>query len=692
MDNLDKIESESELARTAGADDAAVFKYIAEIDLYEEHFKKYYDLCDDIKNAYKDDRKKGKRGRYNVLWSNLENLKPSVLFNLPKVEIERRYKDKDPLAREASTILERASQYCLEAYPFMRHAEKARDEFLLFGRGVLWTRYVPHFQQFETKVPVMQTEMGFITQDGQGVDPAQVEQDPMTGMFYFEDMNEDMTHEEVLTDFIHRDNFGHNVCRTWDEVRIVWKKVYMTRDELVERFGDLGEKIPLNYVPKSLRDKEEDTKSVFRKAEIFEVWDKTNKTVTWLSKDYKSTPLDQKEDPLGLKNFFPCEVVFGTLETDSLVPIPDYAMYKAISDELGVVNDRISALTRAIKVTGLYPAVMTKAVQSLSSGGAELALYPVENWIQHAQSGGIKGMIDWMPIQDIANVLRSMYEVKAALKQDLYEISGQSDILRGQTDPRETATAQRGKMQFASLRLNQKQKVFSEFLRDIIQKKAEIISEQFEDMSIFQMAAIESLGPESVQAFPQAIQLLRSDAARNYRIDIETDSTIAQDNQEAQGRAVEFMNALTQGFNDSLPIIQAVPEAAEVLTEALGMVARTFKAGRSLNAAIDRMGDALKQKAAQPPRQMQQPQEAPPPPPQSDPRVIAEQIRARSRQEQLQQEGMYKQAQLSIDQQKIDANTNIEFAKMKAAQDEAKAKMMLEGIRQGHDMGIGPMG
>lgn len=691
MDNIGKIESEKELSREAGADDAAVFRYIAEIDLYEEHFKKYYDLCDDIKIAYKDDRKKGKKGRYNVLWSNLENLKPSVLFNCPKVEIERRYKDKDPMAREASTILERASQYCLDAYPFMAHAKKARDEFLLYGRGVMWVRYVPHFEKFTTQIPVMQTELGFIAEDGQPVDPKEIKQDPMGGL-YIESTSEDLSYEEVLSDFIHRDNFGHNVCRTWDEVRILWKKAYMTRDELVERFGDVSEKIPLNFVPNSLRDKDEDSKSVFRKAEIFEVWDKTNKTVTWLSKDYKKAPLDRKDDPLGLKDFFPCEVVYGTLETDSLVPIPDYSMYKAISDELAVVNDRISALTRAIRVAGVYPAVMQKAIQGLSSGGAELSLHPVENWMQHAQMGGIKGMIDWMPITDIANVLRSMYEVKAALKQDLYEISGQSDILRGQTDPRETATAQRGKMQFASLRLNEKQRTFADFLKCIIQKKGEIIAEKFEEMSIFQMASIGSLGPESMEMFPQAVQLLKDDAARNYRIDIETDSTIAQDNQEAQGKAVEFFNAITQGFNDAIPIIQGVPEAAEVLTEALALVARTFKAGRSLDSAIERMGEALRNKAAQPPPQMQQqPQEAPPPPPQADPRVIAEQIRARSRQEQLQQDGMYRQAQLAMDQQKLDMNTNIEVAKIKAEQDQMKAKMMLEGIRQGHSMGVGPV-
>lgn len=705
MDGSVQFESERALEMGAGSVDPTVYKYCAEIKMYDDEFKEYYTLCNDIKAAYRDDKAGKKRGRYNVLWSNLENLKPSILFNVPKVEIERKYKDKDALAREASNILERASQFCIETYPFMAHAERARDEYLLYGRAALWTRYEANFENFETKVPVMQTDFGFIeAENGQPVkDPESIQLDPQTNQLFYVSVEEDLAEEYAKSEFLHRDNFGHNMAKTWEEVYLVWKKVYLTRDELIERFGEeVGAAVPLNYVPEKMREKDDSEQSIFKKAEVFECWDKKTKKVTWICKDYKDKVLDQKDDPLKLYDFFPCSVIYATIDTDSLVPRPDFAMYESISNDLNTVSSRISALTRAVRLKGFYPKVLEELAK-MASGGAEFSMHPIENYERFLQMGGINKIVEWLPIEQIAGVLRYMYEVKDRLKQDLYEISGQSDILRGQTDPRETATAQRGKMQYASLRLNQRQKNFSLFLRDAIRKKGEIIAEQFEDKTLYELAAISALGQESQQLFPQAVQLLRDDKSRRYRIDIETDSTIAQDDQEAQQNAVDFFNALTQGFNDSLPIIQNVPEAAEVLTEGLSLVARTFRAGRSLDSAIEKMGEALRKKAemmmSQPPPQAQgqagQPQggQAPqgqgqPPPNQIDPRIIVAQSDGQLKREKMQQEAAMKQADLQMEAKKSDDNVQIELLKLQQNKEEMKAKMMLEGIKQGHGMGM----
>jgi hypothetical protein len=51
-------------------------------------------------------------------------------------------------------------------------------------------------------------------------------------------------------DYVHWRDFGHSVGRTWEEVTWVYRKVYMNRDALVERFGDdLGYQIPLDMKP-----------------------------------------------------------------------------------------------------------------------------------------------------------------------------------------------------------------------------------------------------------------------------------------------------------------------------------------------------------------------------------------------------------------------------------------------------------
>jgi hypothetical protein len=65
-----------------------------------------------IVKRYRDDRTQSFTSkRYNVLWSNIQTMLPALYGRTPRAQVERRWKDKDPVARTASVILERALQY-----------------------------------------------------------------------------------------------------------------------------------------------------------------------------------------------------------------------------------------------------------------------------------------------------------------------------------------------------------------------------------------------------------------------------------------------------------------------------------------------------------------------------------------------------------------------------------------------------
>jgi hypothetical protein len=70
-----------------------------------------------------------------------------------------------------------------------------------------------------------------------------------------------------------------------------------------------------------------------------------------------------------------------------------------------------------------------------------------------------------------------------------------------------------------------------------------------------------------------------------------------------------------------------------------------------------------------------------------DPRVLAEQIRAKSRQDQLMQEGQYKQADLSLRAQKMQTDAQIAAMKLQQEKERDKARFLLDGVTQGHNMG-----
>jgi len=76
-------------------------------------FKTWSDRVDKIVKRYRDDRDAAERlrSRYNILWSNVQVLKPSLYGRQAKPEVARRFMDSDPVARMASTILERVLDY-----------------------------------------------------------------------------------------------------------------------------------------------------------------------------------------------------------------------------------------------------------------------------------------------------------------------------------------------------------------------------------------------------------------------------------------------------------------------------------------------------------------------------------------------------------------------------------------------------
>src|ERR1700743_957209 len=91
-----------------------------------------------IEARYRDERNKTDqetRRRYNSLWANVETLLPAIYGRTPQPLAERRFGDKDPIARGAAQILERALRNEVEICGFNDAMTQAVRDYLLPGRG-----------------------------------------------------------------------------------------------------------------------------------------------------------------------------------------------------------------------------------------------------------------------------------------------------------------------------------------------------------------------------------------------------------------------------------------------------------------------------------------------------------------------------------------------------------------------------
>lgn len=597
-------------------------RYMHEIECYEGgDTEKWTERGKKIIKRYKDERSaRDKNGsRFNILWSNVQTLGPAMYNAPPKPNIERRFDDDDEVGRIASEVLERACSYFLDEENFDSAFKQSVQDRLLPGRGSVWARYVPHFKDASV------TGSQEVTNDGTEITDNADEFIPP----------QEFDYEEVCLDYVHWESFGHNVARIWQDVYLVWRQAYLTRQELIDRFGEeIGGAVSLDYEPRKLDGSK--MKEAVNKATIYEMWDKSKGKAVWLSKHYEHGLLDSREDPLKLKNFFPCpKPIYATLTNDSLIPIPDYLEYQDQAMELDELTARISSLTKAVKVAGVYDA-SAQGVQRLLAEGVENQLIPVDQWALFAEKGGIKGVVDFMPIKDIVDTLLALYEARERVKKDLYEITGIADIIRGQSNPNETLGAQQIKSQFATLRLDTAQKDVARLTRDVVRITAEIIAEHFSMDTIKNISGVKLLtnmekqqlklqmqAPQPGMPPPPPVdpkmakllnepswedieQLIRNEQIRCYRIDIETDSTIKQDQEADRTAANEFIAAAGSFIQQAAQVQD--PTLRPLLMSMLMLGVRNNKMGDTLEPEFEAAMDSLRKQAENPPPP-QQPQD-----------------------------------------------------------------------------------
>ncbi len=637
---------------------------------YERTFKEWEGRADKIVKRYRDESRSrnNPNAKFNILWSNVQTITPAVFARLPRPDVSRRFRDNDPIGRVASMMLERALEYEIEHYGDSASAMKqCVQDRLLGGRGTAWVRYEPHI------VGQMGGEAGDAPEDGfqvtEDTDEAETE-----GGIYRENQ-ERIEYECAPVDYVYWRDFGMTVARTWEEVTAVWRKVYMERAALVERFGEeLGGRIPLDTKPETSKSFNEKMGEGSREALIYEIWDKSTGQVIWLSKSMGKI-LDTRDDPLQLENFWPCpKPMFSTLTTDSLIPVPDFVLYQDQARQLDTLADRIDGFIHALKVRGVYDAA-EPSLARLFTEGENNALLPVKNYGAFSEKGGMAGAINLVDIRPIAEGLQMAYTAMEQVKGQIYEIMGIADIQRGQTDPNETLGAQIIKSNNASGRLKTMQHAVVDFATALLQIKAQIICQHFTEDTIIKISGAMQLSPQDQALIPQALQLLKDEPAKNFRIEVTSDSMIYQDEQQEKQDRVEFLTAVSGFMQTALPVAQGAPELTPLLMEMLKFGVTAFKAGKGMEGLIDETADKFRNQAKA--------AEGQPKPP--SPEMQKLQMQAQMEQTKLQAQSQAKQAemqmQMQLEQQKMQMQMELEKAKQEYQAQENQLKFQLEEQR-----------
>ncbi|WP_088347761.1 MULTISPECIES: hypothetical protein [Rhodomicrobium] len=651
-------------------------QYRREIERYTRATEKWREDGKQIEDLYLDeDRNASSMRRYALLWANVETLKPAIYAKVPTIECSRRYKDRDPVARTAAELIERATNTSFELYNVDETFQMVRDDRLLPGRGVAWVRYEADIEQYEDDEP---GDDDAVVPGLPGGPDLEADAEPK--------MLERLAGERVVVDHVQWTEFGHNVCGTWNDAWLVWRAVYKTRDEVEDRFGkEMADRLTYDAkVPANVSDRvngEISGENADEFCRIYELWDKRRNLTSWMTEGLRDEFIESGKPPINFSGFFPCpKPCYATKTSRSLIPRPDYIYYRDQAKEINDLTDKIANMMAWLIIKGFIPggpSRVTDALEEVIREKSNKELFvEIEDYTGWSERGGVGKLIDWLPLDMVITAIQAAITARNQLIQDVFQITGISDILRGQTDPSETLGAQELKAQTGSRRLKNAKDEVARFCRDVGRLCAEVIAEKFEPETIAEMTGyryvptpIAPMGgnvvampgatqPPAPMANPmepqnganmtfddRVIELLRNDRLRSFRIDIETDSTGQADENADKQQAMEFMGVAGQFMEKATAAVQAAPETAELMGEMLMHAIRRFRAGRTLEESIEKTFGAIAAKvqaAAQ-----QQPQPTP------------EQIKAQADAEMSRQK-------MAIDQQNHDQQMQADAARTNA--------------------------
>lgn len=601
MENSERIESANDYADTPTG---LAQRWSAEMEASKKELQKFHDDADKIVRRYLDKRDEWQKeeSRVNLFWSSTKVLLSLLYARPPKAAVARAFLDaEDDDARVAGQIVQRLLNKSFDDNVSTWDAaiRQGIEDWLVVGMGQIWLRY-----EVETALEVIPAEL-----------------DPITG----EELVPEQTYERIVDedapcDYVYWKDFFWSPARTWNEVRWVARRVYMTRDQLVSRFGEeIGKTVSLQTTQKSSQNDQAPKYDPWAKAEVFEIWEKETKRVYWMAKG-SEVILDVKDDPLGIDGFFPCpKPLAANVTSSNFMPRADYIFAQDQFNELDEINTRITWLTRAAKVAGVYDKAAGDSVGRMFSQAAENQLIPVDNWAMFAESGGVKGKVDFAPIEQVVNCIERLRQYRQDKTMQIYEVLGISDVMRGSSKASETATAQQIKAQFGSTRIQLSQFYIAEWITEGLRIKADIISKHFQPETIATRSNI--MRTPDAQYVQGAIALIKDENVADYRISVEADSMAAMDYAAERDAAVQFMQGLGAFVSQVAPMAQQVPGSAPYLLRLLQWAVSKFRVSSEIEGVLDQAIGTMQQQGMQPP----------PPSPKQQAEVAAEMAKAKER-------------------------------------------------------------
>lgn len=419
-------------------------EWLEMVQVAERYFEGWQGSAEKIERIYSSAANLTTDREFGLFWSNIQVMLPAIYARPPKPVVNSRFKDRRKLYGVASELLERCCDITFAQGGMDETMLAIRDDLAIIGRGAAWVRY-----------------------------------------------HSDEKADKICYEYVDRQDFLHDPARRWVDVSWVARRGWMTHKELRKRFSrSVADDAVFTRKPgDSFRTS--DASDFMARAGVWEIWHKPSNCVVWVVEGCEDV-LEKSAPPVKLEGFFPCpKPAYATLESRTLIPVPDIRYYQDQLIQINELTSRIASLSQWLQYKGLYAAggSVGEAVEhALDMHNSDKVLVPIPSMADLGPSGAPVWMF---PIEQLAATLTACVELRRQLIEDVYQIIGLSDIMRGQTQADETLGAQRIKQQNGSSRVRDKQAELERVARDMLRIGAEIMCEEFSRKDLQEMAQMD---------------------------------------------------------------------------------------------------------------------------------------------------------------------------------------------------------
>ncbi|MDR2427067.1 MAG: hypothetical protein LBD46_07835 [Endomicrobium sp.] len=625
---------------------------IERLDNAKKRCKDWINNVNEYENIYScgasEEKKAQKNKRYNILFANTQILFAALFTSLPRLIIRPRT-SKETLTNSKmklfySTVIDiikKAVEICINTDNIKKVVESFKLDILLSGQGVLWCVFNAQYQQLgnDTKV----------------------------------------TNERVKIEHVYYKDFLISSGRTWNQVWWIARRHKMTEEDIYKQF-------PNAELIKPQFKASESQKELI---DVWEMWDKSNKKVYFVSDKCRNI-LKEETDPYGIEGFFPTPEPFRfILNNSNLKATPEYEVYKEEAHDLSICSQRIANLIKSIKSRALYSASNRQIADKLNNAGDnEYIAVEVSSQINEL---GIDKLFTYDPIEMKQKVAEGLYNQQQNLINNIYEITGISDIMRSISAVNETAEAISKKSKFGNLRLHSRQEKINNYIKEIYKIVCSLICElfsietlqnitgvnlpsdeekiQFEELMKVRQQTIKQgiqkgipvnlppLNPKTIKFYslPSWLEIkayIEDNKLRDYLFSVESDNDIFEDENrrfKIRSTMIEFIFRIIQTM---LPFISQNPDFSDSIIRLIIFALSGTGLPLELQGEIESGLEALIEK-------IKSPKQPPPPPPEQVLaqaemlKAQAEMLKAQIKTKELELETIKDGKELELEKQKI---------------------------------------